>query len=151
MFFSKRRKDDTLRFLKTDGTYTNFALRLVRNGHSFERQVLAQQGESHELHCTNTTREKKRTIDSMDLPSQPLQKRAQTESASFKPVNPAQSDERVEKRLDGKAPTVVDQPGHSRVQHPELTITREHVERERMKNEQLKSIKARKQEELSAS
>ena len=78
VFFSKRLKDDTLRFLRTDWKYTDLALRFVRNGKLFNGHTVSQH---HGSHSSSSAIRQKRTYHSIDAANPQPQKRAHLSSA----------------------------------------------------------------------
>lgn len=95
MFFSKRRGDDTLRFLRIDWKYTDLALRFVRNGQSFNGHTVSQYRGPRKSHSSSGTITQKRTYHSIDAADPQPQKRVHTDCTSFNPINGLQSDERA--------------------------------------------------------
>ena len=78
VFLSKRREDDTLRFLRTDWKYTDLALRFVRNGKLFNGHTVSQH---HGSHSSSSAIRQKRTCHSIDAANPQPQKRAHLSSA----------------------------------------------------------------------
>jgi hypothetical protein len=87
VFFSKSRNGD-LRFLKTDGTYTDLALRLTRTSQLLGTTTKVQRNEVYELNSTSDT--SGHNIH-LRTDNEPPQKRMNMNCTGLKPINQAHS------------------------------------------------------------